>query len=337
MSLEKYVRSTQLVEQPKARPERSATVRPGARLATGGTAVVRPHGQLPFRLGDYAALSGSTGGGGNAESTPLPVGDSTLIGHSSGSPVDISGSSSLVLRMNSPLHILPLTVSSRNVGGNRVFNCKLFVEVGDVNPQLIFTQFNSTNIYPVEIFSDGSKRYRLDSGPIFDVVVSQNTGSAEAGFGERGVHYELFPVQISGYDYTGADFPEFFGKINGEINGVDIVVYKKYFDDFPNYDPRLTYKLLANTQTMDSAVLQIVSEHGHLSPSFSGIDSDFNGLTEDNNGNPRRTGRYYSTKLSINPIRRSQVLISRASWVGDVTYFERTDEFLISSALSRSV
>lgn len=338
--LEQYVRGSQL---PEAKPKRPALLRPSsipARTASGGLGVSRGEAQTPFE--NYVPAGGD-GGGGSGEVTPLPVGDVTLLDHSSGNPIDISQASSVVLRMNSRLHIFPFTVSARNPGGSRVWKCDVFIEPGGVQPDIEILSRSHT-FSDVGFPPEESREFILPPEgalgfiPIasFNVVANVPFGSGELNLqATEGVHFELTPIdqqQLQGL-YVGMDisgFPQtYFAKIR---------LLPKYFEDFGSQtDLFVGYGELKVSDSSGSAYSQISSTHGRFIGSGGLSSPPTTGgkifPTQDANGNePIGFSESQTAELDISGRVGDTISpIGRRSWTAKLVYFERTDEWLCTS------
>lgn len=339
--LEQYVRGSQL---PEPKPTRPALLRPSsvpARTASGSLGR-RGEAQTPFE--SYVPLG--DGGGSSGEVTPLPVGDVTLLDHSSGTPIDVSQASSVVLRMNSLLHIFPFTVSARNLGGNRVWKCDLFIEPGGVPLQFdnISNVFNGSSFLdggPDETLPDGTRVFYFgfydDTRVITNVRVFSNTSGGQVQAVE-GVHFEVFPMPIDhlqgiyrGLDVTG--FPPSYFQV--------IHIKPQYTSDFGGGYPTIIYELVR--VSFSRAYAQLTSSHGKFRH-VGGIGeitspTDLDATAEDVNGNQRLDLSVAQTiqfdaarKISSESPGTADPEPGRRSWWAHLVYFERSDEWLCTSA-----
>jgi len=326
--LEQYVRGSQL---PDLKPKRPALLRPSsipARTASGGLGSSKGEAQTPFE--NYVPAGGE--GGSTGEVTPLPVGDVTLLDHSSGTPIDISQASSVVLRMNSRLHIFPFIVSERNPGGSRVWKCDVFIEPGGVPLDFNLRFENGMLENVLSTLTDGTKVFLSDrllpSNFVTDIRVFAYTMSGLV-YATEGVHYTVLRVSDEDFrvGYPGlspAGLPElFYGSIH----------IKPAWDD--------AFRLPqgnASTPGFEWSKFQIQSERAYaqISPGHgtfhsggsAAIDySDAGTLTADNNGNPIRSIRETQT-VQFDTRKPSNTTQRRRSWHAKLVYFEKTNEWL---------
>lgn len=339
--LEQYVRGSQL---PDLKPNRPALLRPSAvpaRTASGGLGSARGEAQTPFE--NY--VPATDGGGSSGDVTPLPVGDVTLLNHSSGTPIDISQASSVVLRMNSRLHIFPFTVSARSPGGSRVWKCDVFIEPGGVP-----LQFDNLSIeFRGSVFIDGGPDETLQDGTrvfyfglydetrvITNISVAANTPGGETQ-AIPGVHFDVFPMPAEhlqslyrGLDVTG--FPPSHFRV--------VHVKPQYDADFGTAYPIIRYDLVRVVFARSYA--QIGSSHGPFRQ-VGGMgqftyQTDEVETRQDDNGNDRLNLSEAQTiqfdtarKTTSGDPNSSEAEPGRRSWWAHLVYFERTDEWLCTS------
>lgn len=334
--VEEFVRATQ-TQEPRA--PRGALLRPAAppvRALSGSVAAHRPQVQTPFE--SYVAVG--EGGPGQGEVTPLPVGHVTLLDHSSGSPIDISQTSSVVLRMNSRLHIFPFTVSARNVGGDRVWKCDVFIEPGAVQQTL--GTFSGAEVFDVDLSPEGNREFVLSHPiPFENRLYSSISVRAEWPFFPQmyyftteGVHFEITPVDqeyVRGI-YPGLDVSVFPQAYLGVVR-----LLPKYFEDFGNNTTkvRILFTLITLPDTVGHAYSQITSQHGDFRGYGGLLSAPSYGIfpAQDSNGNSR-IPLSKSQTAQFDLIGRkddSDRPMGRRSWVAQLVYFERSDQWLCSS------